>query len=158
MSLQSFNGCTGSFPTLGYGLSGNTEKPTTILLSSSRDMVVARGSICTTFGWMIRRIVLYAVRDGEKEHESSEKEREPGDYSFGDAEVEGELSYNFLCNCRDIEQAGEESKKEESSKAEKHGSLKSTPPYEVIPKLWSCVVGGGETTLVPMFAAQLSVL
>lgn len=52
---------TGSYPTLGYSLSGKTEKPITTLFTSPRVTVVATGNICTALDWLIRRIVWYAV-------------------------------------------------------------------------------------------------
>lgn len=47
-------------------------------------------------------------------------------------EVEGELAYVFLLNCKNTERAGEGSKKEESSKDVKHECLKMNSLREVI--------------------------
>lgn len=38
---------------------------------------------------------------GKKELDTSaRKEREPGEYSYRDFAVEGDLAYHFLCNCQ----------------------------------------------------------
>lgn len=46
-------GRTGSFATLGFGLSKIMGEPTTTLLSSSKETVYATGNICMALGQMI---------------------------------------------------------------------------------------------------------
>lgn len=57
------------------------------------------------------------VRDGGSGSEQSVgKEREPGEYSRGEDEVEGEVAYAFLRNGKNTEGYAEVIKKEESER------------------------------------------
>lgn len=81
----------------------------------------------------------------EENGSTAGKDREPGNYSYGDAEVEGGLAYGFLRICKNTERPNEGSKEEKSSKNENYECLKATPPCEVIHKWWSHRLGAGET-------------
>lgn len=61
-------------------------------------------------------VLLSKVRDGEKE-----------EYSCRDAEVEEEIAYGFICNCKNTEQDGEGRKEEESSNEKKRECLNVQP-------------------------------
>lgn len=69
------------------------------------------------------------VRNGDEESEPSlGQDREPGEHIYGEAVVERELAYGFLC---DRKEGGQKKK----SKAEqKDECVKVNPPLEVVPK------------------------
>lgn len=52
----------------------------------------------------------------ERRNQVLEKGRESGEYSYGGAEIEGELSYDFLQDCKNSEWAAEWGKGEDNLK------------------------------------------
>lgn len=70
---------------------------------------------------------------------------ESGEYSCGDANIEGEQAYGFLCNRKVREQTTEGSNNIESGKKPKQESLKANPFRRVITKWGSHGAEIGET-------------
>lgn len=65
------------------------------------------------------------------------EEPKHGGYSYRDAEVEGELAYDFARNRKNAERTAEEVKEEENSKDKKHKYPKPNLLWDVILAWWS---------------------